>query len=71
MSQVRGAMLAYFLIGYGTVRFIIEFVRQPDAHLGAVLLFMSMGQILCLLMIVAGLLLVFYLSKTQEKIENE
>ena len=69
-SRVRGAMLAYFLIGYGSVRFLIEFVRQPDAHLGAVLLFMSMGQVLCLLMILAGLLLVFYLGKTQERIDN-
>jgi phosphatidylglycerol:prolipoprotein diacylglycerol transferase len=60
--------LACFLIGYGTVRFFIEFVRQPDAHLGTVLFFMSMGQVLCLLMVLAGLLLFVYLSKTQEKI---
>ncbi|KPJ78533.1 MAG: prolipoprotein diacylglyceryl transferase [Deltaproteobacteria bacterium SG8_13] len=66
-TLVRGAMLAYYLIGYGTVRFFIEFVRQPDAHLGTVLLFMSMGQVLCLLMVLAGLLMAVYLRKTQEK----
>lgn len=70
ISGVRGSMLAYYLVGYGSVRFFIEFVRQPDAHLGAVLLFMSMGQILCLLMIAAGLLLYAYLRKTQERIES-
>jgi phosphatidylglycerol:prolipoprotein diacylglycerol transferase len=68
--RVRGALLACFLIGYGTVRFFIEFVRQPDAHLGTVLFFMSMGQVLCLLMVFAGLLLFGYLNKTQEKIET-
>ena len=67
MALVRGAMLAFFLIGYGTVRFFIEFVREPDAHLGAVLFFMSMGQVLCLLMILAGLLLYVYLKKIEEK----
>ena len=56
-----GAMLALYLIGYGIVRFFIEYFREPDAHLGFVLLSFSMGQILCLLMIIAGILLYFYL----------
>jgi phosphatidylglycerol:prolipoprotein diacylglycerol transferase len=54
-------MLALYLIGYGIVRFFIEYFREPDAHLGFVLLSFSMGQILCLLMIAAGTLLYFYL----------
>jgi len=49
-----GAMLAVYLIGYGGVRFFIEFVRQPDAHIGAVLYGLSMGQLLCLGMVAAG-----------------
>ncbi len=57
----NGAMLALYLIGYGSVRFFIEYFREPDAHLGFVLLSFSMGQILCLLMITAGTLLYFYL----------
>ena len=57
----NGAMLALYLIGYGIVRFFIEYFREPDAHLGFVLLSFSMGQILCLLMIAAGTLLYFYL----------
>jgi phosphatidylglycerol:prolipoprotein diacylglycerol transferase len=49
-----GAMLAVYLIGYGGVRFFIEFVRQPDAHIGFVLFGLSMGQLLCLGMVAAG-----------------
>jgi phosphatidylglycerol:prolipoprotein diacylglycerol transferase len=50
----KGSMLAFYLIGYGTVRFFIEFFREPDAHLGLIWVSLSMGQILCLLMILAG-----------------
>jgi phosphatidylglycerol:prolipoprotein diacylglycerol transferase len=59
----RGAMLAFYLIGYGLVRFCIEFYRQPDAHLGFVVGFFSMGQVLCAGMIAAGVLLYFYLRR--------
>ena len=58
-----GATLGLYLIGYGVVRFCIEFFRQPDDHLGFVLLSFSMGQILCGLMIAAGLGLYLYLIK--------
>jgi phosphatidylglycerol---prolipoprotein diacylglyceryl transferase len=57
----RGAMLALFLVGYGGVRFVIEYFRQPDAHLGFVWMRFSMGQLLCLAMAGAGLgLYAFY-----------
>ena len=56
----RGAMLAIYLAGYGTVRFFIEFFRQPDAQLGFVFLGFSMGQMLCLAMVGAGLGLYAY-----------
>jgi len=59
----EGAMLSLFLIGYGTVRFFIEFFREPDAHLGPVLLFLSMGQVLCAAMIIAGVGLFFWLKR--------
>ena len=54
-----GFMLAFYLIGYGTVRFVIEYFREPDAHLGLLLSLLSMGQILCLTMIVTGIALLF------------
>ncbi len=62
----RGAMLAFYLIGYGTVRFFIEFFREPDAHLGFVVGFLSMGQLLCAAMIAAGVVLVFYLRRLEQ-----
>jgi phosphatidylglycerol:prolipoprotein diacylglycerol transferase len=59
----RGAMLALYLMGYGLVRFFIEYARQPDAHLGFIFFSLSMGQLLCLAMILAGGLLWAYLIK--------
>ena len=50
----KGAMLAFYLIGYGTVRFVIEFFREPDSHLGYVWGGFSMGQVLCMAMVLAG-----------------
>lgn len=59
--KVEGAMLALYLIGYGLVRFFIEYARQPDAHLGFVLLSFSMGQLLCIAMMATGGLMIGYL----------
>ena len=49
-----GQVAAAFLFGYGVFRFMAEFFREPDAHLGLLALGMSMGQWLCVPMIVAG-----------------
>ncbi len=50
-----GAVTGAFLLAYGTLRFITEFFREPDAHLGFVALdWMSMGQVLSLPMILGG-----------------
>ena len=51
----RMAVSAMFLIGYGTFRFIVEFYRQPDAHLGLLWMELSMGQLLSLPMILVGI----------------
>ncbi|BBO92730.1 prolipoprotein diacylglyceryl transferase [Desulfosarcina ovata] len=59
--RTNGAMLALYLMGYGLVRFFIEYARQPDAQLGFVFLSFSMGQMLCMAMMVAGAGLLFYL----------
>jgi phosphatidylglycerol---prolipoprotein diacylglyceryl transferase len=62
-SQPPGAMLSYYLIGYGCIRFFIEFFRQPDEQLGFVFLNFSMGQILCSVMIAAGFILYLFLLR--------
>jgi len=52
------AVSGLFLAGYGSFRFLIEFVRTPDAHLGHLAFgWMTMGQILSLPMILLGFLL--------------
>lgn len=54
----RMAVSALFLIGYGLFRFLIEFVRMPDAHLGYLAGgWLTMGQILSLPMIIIGIIL--------------
>ena len=52
-----GAVSGAFLVGYGVLRFIAEFFREPDSFLGLLALGMSMGQWLCVPMIVAGVAL--------------
>lgn len=52
------AVSGLFLLGYGLARFAVEFVREPDAHLGYLAFgWVTMGQVLSLPMVVAGLIL--------------
>jgi len=60
-----GAVSGLFLIGYGSVRFLVEFSREPDDFLGLLTLGLSMGQWLSLPMLLAGMLLM-YLSTRRE-----
>ena len=53
-SPFNGFLISLYLIGYGTVRFFIEFVRQPDTQLGFILGPFTMGQLLCFSMILGG-----------------
>lgn len=50
LGQVSGA----FLMAYGVLRFFVEFFREPDAFLGLLALNLSMGQWLCIPMVLAG-----------------
>lgn len=49
-----GKLAGAFLVGYGVIRFLLEFTRQPDAQLGLVLGPFSMGQLLSTVMILLG-----------------
>ena len=62
-----GAASGLFLLGYGSFRFIVEYFRQPDDHLGLLTLGMSMGQWLSLPMALGGLVLMAWAIKTQPK----
>lgn len=55
------AISGLFLLGYGVFRFVVEFFRQPDEHLGFLALeWLTMGMILSLPMIAAGFILMLY-----------
>ncbi len=58
-SRPRRAVSGLFLMGYGTQRFIVEYFRQPDAHLGLLWMKLSMGQLLSLPMILIGALIMW------------
>ncbi len=67
----KGFLVGLYIIGYGAIRFVIEYFREPDADLGyrirlvqdgvppalfSSLFNFSTGQILCFLMILGGAL---------------
>ncbi len=59
-QRPRYTVCSLFLIGYGMFRFGVEFVRQPDAHIGYVFGWMTRGQILTIPMIVIGAIIFYY-----------
>lgn len=68
-NMADGTILASYLMGYGLIRFILEYFRQPDSDIGYVIghssniylfesvLNISKGQVFCLLMVIGGLAL--------------
>ena len=52
-----GVLTGVFLLGYGLARSLGELFREPDAHLGFILGPVTMGQLLSLPLVVAGLFL--------------
>jgi phosphatidylglycerol:prolipoprotein diacylglycerol transferase len=64
-TRPRMAVSALFLMGYGLFRFLIEFVRMPDAHLGYLAGgWLTMGQLLSLPMIIIGIILMMTAYRT-------
>lgn len=80
-----GFLAGCYTIGYGLVRFVIEYFREPDADLGyrisrdgsdaiyinTSLLNISTGQILCFLMILGGIGIITTLAILNRKKQNE
>ncbi|MCS6945095.1 MAG: prolipoprotein diacylglyceryl transferase [Sutterellaceae bacterium] len=61
--RAPGKVGAAFLLGYGVLRFLVEFAREPDPFLGLLALRLSLGQWLSLPMIVVGLVLFVYFGR--------
>ncbi len=60
-TKPRMAVTGLFSLCYGCFRFFVEFFREPDSHLGFIAFdWMTMGQLLCIPMIVIGLALIFF-----------
>ena len=54
----RMAVSGVFALGYGCFRFVLEFVRQPDAHMGFIAFgWMTQGQLLSIPLIALGMVL--------------
>jgi len=67
----RGTFFGVFMLGYGICRFLIEFVRQPDAQLGYLWGgWLTMGQVLSLPLVIAGVALLVYAFKTRRPQEG-
>jgi len=59
------AVSGLFLMGYGAFRFVVEFVRLPDAHIGYLAFgWLTMGQILTVPMLLLG---AFLMMKAYQK----
>lgn len=63
----RMAVTGMFGMFYGVFRFLVEFVRVPDAQLGYLAFgWLTMGQILCVPMILGGAALILYAYRREE-----
>ncbi len=66
-SLPRGTLFASFFICYGVLRFLVEFVREPDPQLGFIAFgWMTMGQALSLLLIAVGISLIAVLKRRSQ-----
>ncbi|MCP4050806.1 MAG: prolipoprotein diacylglyceryl transferase [bacterium] len=59
----QGQLFALYMFFYGLFRFFIEFYREPDKQLGSIVSFITMGQLLCTVMILSGLILFIIIRK--------
>ena len=62
-----GAPSGMFLAGYGALRFIAEYFREPDAFLGELALGLTMGQWLSLPMMLIGLAMLVWAHRHADK----
>jgi len=56
-NELIGKISGLFLLLYSIFRFSIEYLREPDAHLGLFFGYFSMGQFLCVPLFIFGVLI--------------
>jgi len=62
----KGFMFWTFVIMYSILRFTVEFFRQPDPQLGFIIGFLTMGQILSIVMFLVGIVFMYHINKKKE-----
>ena len=62
-----GKLSALFLIFYSFFRFLTEYFRVPDEHIGYLIINLTMGQIISIISLIIGLYLFFLKSNDQKK----
>ncbi|EKE11415.1 MAG: hypothetical protein ACD_15C00084G0016 [uncultured bacterium] len=62
-KKYEGHLLSFYIVGYGVARFLGEFFREPDEHIGFIFSFITLGQIFSILMILAGIGLCYFQKK--------
>ena len=63
-------LTALFLIGYGSLRSLVELVRQPDPQIGYLFAFFTTGHLLCFLMIIIGIIVLFTTQPPPSKLKE-
>lgn len=63
-----GVLTGTFIAGYGICRFIVEFFREPDFHIGYIMDMVTMGQILSLPMVLIGGLIIVWAYRNNNKL---
>ena len=82
-KHAPGELIGSYILGYGFIRFFIEYFREPDADIGFILELsgknnsihtfdsffnFTMGQLLCFIMIIAGAAVIILFRKHHEKL---
>lgn len=62
----RGTVMFVFIGGYGAARLVVEFFREPDAHIGFLPGHITMGQLLSLPMLLVGAIGVYTVLKNRK-----
>ena len=58
-----GLNTSIFLIMYGIFRFFLEYLREPDSHIGLLFNYFTVGQLLSIPMIIGGFGIYFIRNK--------
>ena len=67
-KNFKNKLFALYILAYSLFRFLVEFFRQPDEQIGYIFGFLSLGQILSLVMFFVGIVILEWSKKTRSDI---